>query len=690
MRENNSTMRSESIIPTFRGLYLERFLRLVEAIDNKDAKHQREVVCQELVWCLELNHESVDRQKYLAMLLVLRDLMGQGWRTCYRQRSIFLTRPDYSHGNHLALDPSVIKGLIRDSFREERLARISEPSTIQFIKSLEQPTGKKFSILSLVTSGEDLVRDLKLLPENPTESDLRKVVNPYLQLVSSGTRDTYSGLRLMDIWRYFRYQWAIPYQSTPGRNLFYLIRDAARPMHPVIGIAALGNCVVQLSVRDQTIGWSVEAIEKTLQRRHRVITRDLPKQSTVRRGDETEFLETSQEHKRRVKKYVTTLSDSIHRALERELLEINIKGLATKDECQKPTDALVRRLLVAASESERKRRGELQKTHTLGESVKRTEGKSPVDEDTNSPLFVRKRAQALADILFARLVFQKEQFHEKPMEAISRILESDGGRKALKIGLHANKKTKIGSNMMDIIVCGAIPPYSEMLGGKLVAMLMASPQVVRDYGKVYGDKAGEIASRIAGKNIIRSSDLVFLTTTSLYFVGSSQYERISIPSSSGSKVAFERIGMTEGFGSTVLSTETTNYLRTLTINMEGMRRVNNIFGEGISPKMRMIRDGLALISVPQDLVLRHNCPRLVYGVRLAQNAYEYLRGEVSKPKYVFSPNHSEKGTEIITRHWLTRWFLMRTRRSESLEKLARFRPEELQLSRELSAVSTEL
>ena len=38
-----------------------------------------------------------------------------------------------------------------------------------------------------------------------------------------------------------------------------------------------------------------------------------------------------------------------------------------------------------------------------------------------------------------------------------------------------NKKTKIGSSMMDIIVCGAIPPYSEMLGGKLVSMLMASP-----------------------------------------------------------------------------------------------------------------------------------------------------------------------------------------------------------------------
>src|SRR5206468_1736551 len=114
-----------------------------------------------------------------------------------------------------------------------------------------------------------------------------------------------------------------------------------------------------------------------------------------------------------------------------------------------------------------------------------------------------KRAQALADITFARLVFRKERFAESPIDALYRMLQTDDGRKALRIGLRANKKTKIGSSMMDIIVCGAIPPYAELLGGKLVAMLMASPQVVRDYQELYGDQAGEIASRLAGKKVIR-------------------------------------------------------------------------------------------------------------------------------------------------------------------------------------------
>ncbi len=148
---------------------------------------------------------------------------------------------------------------------------------------------------------------------------------------------------------------------TPGRNLFYLVRDAARPTHPVIGIAALGNCVVQLSERDQTIGWSVEAIEKALQRRHRIEVRDLPKESPVRKGSGIVFLETEREYARRVRTYSAKLAASLAQALNHELSLINIQGLATTKECRNPTDALVRRLLAAASQSERERQDDLRR-----------------------------------------------------------------------------------------------------------------------------------------------------------------------------------------------------------------------------------------------------------------------------------------------------------------------------------------
>jgi hypothetical protein len=93
---------------------------------------------------------------------------------------------------------------------------------------------------------------------------------------------------------------------------------------------------------------------------------------------------------------------------------------------------------------------------------------------------------------------------------------------------------------------------------------------------------------------------------------------------------------------------------------------------------------LALIGIPQELVLRHNCPRLIYGVQLASNAFEYLRGEASEPDYVFPPEKYREGTEAIVNHWLNRWLLPRSRRPESLEKLEQFDRDELRLSRELT------
>jgi hypothetical protein len=97
----------------------------------------------------------------------------------------------------------------------------------------------------------------------------------------------------------------------------------------------------------------------------------------------------------------------------------------------------------------------------------------------------------------------------------------------------------------------------------------------------------------------------------------------------------------------------------------------------------MTREGLALIGIPQDLVLKHNCPRLIYGVRLATNAFEYLRGEAVKPTYVFSSRDSRRGTREIVEFWLWRWLRPRAQREESLAKIEASSPDALRVSREI-------
>src|SRR5690348_15643607 len=110
-KERNESLKTETVRPTFRGAYLERFLRLAEEIDPLAPLRQREAVLEELAWARG-RPTGTDQLKYRAFLLVLRDLLGQGWQVQYRQRSIFISRPDYTRGRHGKLDPATVKSLI--------------------------------------------------------------------------------------------------------------------------------------------------------------------------------------------------------------------------------------------------------------------------------------------------------------------------------------------------------------------------------------------------------------------------------------------------------------------------------------------------------------------------------------------------------------------------------------------------
>ena len=162
----------------------------------------------------------------------------------------------------------------------------------------------------------------------------------------------------------------------------------------------------------------------------------------------------------------------------------------------------------------------------------------------------------MAKLLETKIAFNNAAGQSNEDKLLS-LLASEGGRKAIHTALIANRKCKIGSNMMDIIVCGSIPPYNHLLGGKLVSILACSPRVISDYTHRYERQISEIASRMKGERVIRDSRLVYLGTTSLYAVGSSQYNRIKVPLGNGRLLEFREMGVTEGYGTVFFSRETT-------------------------------------------------------------------------------------------------------------------------------------
>ncbi|MGH3277461.1 MAG: Druantia anti-phage system protein DruA, partial [Streptosporangiaceae bacterium] len=290
-------------------------------------------------------------------------------------------------------------------------------------------------------------------------------------------------------------------------------------------------------------------------------------------------------------------------------------------------------------------------------------------------LFRSKRAQALASYLRARRVL-RETLGSKPTAAKLATLASGGqGTDAIRKILKKAKADRIGIAVADITVCGAVQPYNAILGGKLVAMLATSPEVVLEYRRRYAGAESEIASSIAGRPIARAPTLVLLGTTSLYGVGSSQYNRIKIPcdrlgGNAEDILRYEELGRSESFGTSQYSEETLEALTDLVQQSADGQRVNSIFGEGVSPKLRKVRHALDTLGLSSELLLRHHRPRIVYGVGLVHNLGEYLLGLDSKPKYLAPLANRESASSLIASWWRERWLRNRILSDDVLDEVS--------------------
>ena len=259
---------------------------------------------------------------------------------------------------------------------------------------------------------------------------------------------------------------------------------------------------------------------------------------------------------------------------------------------------------------------------------------------------------------------------QEDREFIEKALETRKGKRVISTGLKEIKKERVGAGMMNIQVCGAIPPYNEILCGKLVAMALTGPESINFYRSKYEGYTSKIASAMRGEPVEKPSELVFLETTSLFASGSAQYDRIRIPAKNGT-IEFRNVGKTGGYGSVHFGATTRNRLASVTKIAEGKNMVRGRFGEGIAPRMRKIRRGLENLDLSGD-ILEHKSPRIVFVAPLASNACEYLRGETNNPLYYWSFDDVEAEQELIYDHWRERWVSKRIQKDDIMERIKEF------------------
>lgn len=633
--KKDSTIAVEDYIPDLSPEYAIKFDKLVVKL-GKSLPINRNSILEGEIKGIGINdigdEEDIELLKYAASLNVLKDLSQQGWCFETEGETLKLKMEDDN------LDD---KAHIRYRLSAERNAQFKVESIQKFIMKMEEPReykGEQVSVKNLIGDKNTLIEYIK---------NSEKVCEPYIQLVTH-EKDEYTGLDLSEVWRYFRYTWAIPYKTMPGRNLFYLVRDARQKYHPVMGIFALGNSVLNLTVRDDDIGWTLESIKKNMQRKNSVMfceqvvsgTDGRTVKAKVTKPDETE-----KEFEKRSNEFADKVMPLLEKNIKEAIDDIYTKDLKYFRQTKIPKQEYIDCLLQTVAEQD-----------ALSINNKNNEKNPDWIEETQKPLFKKKRATELAKLLKAKKTIL-ETSEGNNAEKLRCLLGKEDGRQAITTALIANRKTKIGSNMMDIIVCGSIPPYNELLGGKLVSILACSPQVIRDYTFRYEKQVSEIASRMKGKKVVRDSHLAYLGTTSLYAIGSSQYNRIKVPLEAGGVLEYRKMGITEGYGTVYFSNETSALFSRILELQDGGKRINHVFGEGTSPRFRMISRGLSSLGIKASAFLNHYSPRIVYSINLAKNTNDFLMGIDDKIDYGFeleNPDDVNYHTQALINYWYDR------------------------------------
>jgi hypothetical protein len=611
------------------------------------------------------------RQEYEALARVLIDLAKLRWRVEEDRFGIELIAPRETTG--AAIHIADYKETVRNELAPQLAEQFTDSAVRKFIRQMEapRPVTKKKPITSLIADGGELRGRLLRATEKQGAECVRlleNAVQPYLQLVEPDERDEFTGHLLSDVWRYFRLTWMIPATNIPGRQLNYLIRDAADPNHAVIGIAALCNSPLQMRERDTALGWSLEAFREEVE-------------CALHQADARVAL--------------TERIAFLDQCIDRTLVAVEWTNLVRPEEIANPTEETIARLRRRADEFASQREEVLKSLHedtpivvqeleTLASEEppvsdevlgleRKVFGKARIDRARRA-MVAKKRAALIARSLQARLTLGRLNANFTDPATTRATLSREDFVSAVNTALDGIKHLSVGTNMLEITTCGAVAPYNHILGGKLVSLLMLSPQVADDYWRRYGGEPAIISSMMKNTRVVPDSRLVFLGTTSLYAHGSSQYNRLRLPpgiiAPDQEEIRFEFLGYTGGFGTVQFPEETTRAVQRVLVKEAGFRNINNIFGEGRSPKFRMMRAGLKLLGFDSETVMQHHQRRCIIGIGLCPQAGDFLLGKNKElPRYIEQPWEFRDATSRIVAFWRQRWLARRIDYAPAMEAL---------------------
>jgi len=201
-----------------------------------------------------------------------------------------------------------------------------------------------------------------------------------------------------------------------------------------------------------------------------------------------------------------------------------------------------------------------------------------------------------------------------------------------------DKKTKEERlyNMMTAYILGAVPPYNQILGGKLVALSAISSQVVKDFYNRYKGKKTSIQKKE------KSPYLVAIDTMGA-FGKSAIYTRLR---------GWKFIGYTKGQSHLHLTLNGVYKILLEVIEKYGNKEIlkKYKFGQGPNYKLRVVSEGLKILGLSKNKLTMHSIKRGYYFAPLCENWQDFLLMKTDEPKFIV--NSLEENFSYWKEKWL--------------------------------------
>lgn len=213
-----------------------------------------------------------------------------------------------------------------------------------------------------------------------------------------------------------------------------------------------------------------------------------------------------------------------------------------------------------------------------------------------------------------------------------------------KIGWNVQDRMQRLYHVMDAYVLGAVPPYNDLLVGKLIALATTTNEIRKQFRVRYSKNVTVISQES------KKPDLVLVTTTSA-LGKSSTYNRLCLPRG----ISFNSIGFTAGYGHFHVSDELFDRLRNWLRQENDDYADGHAYGKGPNWRMRTLLRAFNKLGIDKS-AMNHGIKREIFIAPLAENYRDILTGQSRRPSYLTLPFR-----EVFSQ-FRERWLIPRSER----------------------------